>query len=118
MPRVRLLLVVFACLAGLTLDSAGTASASGGIAFDSSPGIEAPPATLGPYAMTPFGLDSQPFGPVDGVGGLSFAPALSHVRIGQGWATLLWGRLHDGSVAHDDGHASDRDLGVLFLRRA
>ena len=41
----------------LTIASAAQAA----ILADGSPGAAAPPATLGPYDMTAFGPDSQPF---------------------------------------------------------
>ena len=50
----------------LTIASAAQAA----ILADGSPGAAAPPATLGPYDMTAFGPDSQPFvTEVDGVAG-------------------------------------------------
>ena len=100
MPRVRLLILILASLVTFSLTGVGTASAAGTITFDASPGTGAPPATLGPYPMTPFGLDSQPFGFVTGVtgpsGDVAFSPALDHVRIGQGWAT--WSHGYAGDV--------------------
>ena len=101
MPRTRLLFLILASLATFTLLGAGTASASGTITFDASPGVGAPPATLGPYTMTPFGLDPQPlFDFVSGVmgpaGGVAFSPALNHLRIGQGWST--WSHGYAGDV--------------------
>jgi hypothetical protein len=50
----------------LTIASAAQAA----ILADGSPGAAAPPVTLGPYDMTAFGPDSQPFvTEVDGVAG-------------------------------------------------
>jgi hypothetical protein len=72
------------------------------IIFDGSPGANAPPATLGPYAMTKFGPDPQPLndGTVSGVsdpaGTLSFSPPLNHSRVGNGWAT--WSHGYTGDV--------------------
>jgi hypothetical protein len=72
------------------------------IVFDGSPGTNAPPATLGPYTMTAFGLDPQPLndGTVSGVsdpaGTLSFSPPLNHSRVGNGWAT--WSHGYTGDV--------------------
>ena len=92
MHRVRLLFLTLASLATFTLMGVGTASAAGTIVFDASPGTGAPPATLGPYAMTPFGLDSRPlFDYVTGVSGpsgdVAFTPSLQHLRIADGWNT-------------------------------
>ena len=100
MPRVRFLLVVLATLASMSLIGAGTASAAGTISFSGSPGTGAPPSTLGPYTMTSFGLDPQPFGTVGGVaapsGEVAFSPSLYHLRVGQGWAT--WSHGYGGDV--------------------
>jgi hypothetical protein len=79
--------------------SVGTASAD--IVFDGSPGTAAPPATLGPYAMTAFGLDPQPEfevvpSVVDPAGTVGFAPSLFHLRVGVGWAT--WSHGYAGDV--------------------
>jgi hypothetical protein len=99
MPRLRLVLVVLAVLATASLVGTGTATAAGTIVFDGSPGTGAPPATLGPYTMTPFALDPQPFGPVGGVaapsGTVTFSPSLYHLRVTQGWATWSHGYLGD-----------------------
>jgi len=69
--------------------------------FDGSPGTAAPPPTLGPYAMTPFGADPQPFGSVTSVAGpdgasISFASPLDHVKVGNGWNT--WSNGYTGDV--------------------
>ncbi len=47
----------------LLLGAVGVASA--GIVFDGTPETAAPPATLGPYTMTPFLADSTPLGTVE-----------------------------------------------------
>ena len=100
MSRLRFLLLPSLILATLALSGVGTATAAGTITFDASPGTGAPPATLGPYPMTPLGLDAQPFGLVAGVtaptGDILFSPPLSHVRIGDGWAT--WSHGYAGDV--------------------
>jgi hypothetical protein len=84
-----------------TFTCAGTSCTEGEIVFDGSPGTAAPPATLGPYTMTPFGLDAQTIGAnVTGVSGpagtIGFSPVLNHDRIGQGWAT--WSHGYTGDV--------------------
>jgi hypothetical protein len=80
-------------------------SGSSCVGFDGSPGTNAPPATLGGYTMTPFGLDPQPVCPdagstVTGVTGpagtVGFTPALRHDRIGGCWAT--WSHGYTGDV--------------------
>lgn len=99
MSRRRFLLAL-AVVATLSALGAGTASAAGTIVFSPGPGTGAPPPTLGPYTMTPLGLDPQPFGTVGGVaapsGTITFSPSLYHVRIGQGWAT--WSHGYRGDV--------------------
>lgn len=68
-------------------------------------GTGAPPATLGPYTMTPFPLDSRPLyewvtsvpspdPPVPGT--VEFSISMSHRRIGSGWAT--WSHGYTGDV--------------------
>jgi hypothetical protein len=54
---LRLLAVSASAAALLITLLPGATTASGGIVFDGSPGINPPPSTLGPYAMTPFGPD-------------------------------------------------------------
>lgn len=63
-------------------------------------GTGAPPATLGPYTMTPFPLDPQgssvtsvasPLG-----GTVDFSAARTHVTVGAGWAT--WSHGYTGDV--------------------
>ena len=79
-----------------------TTSADAAIVTDGSPGAAAPPATLGPYAMTAFGPDSQPFiTEVPGVaspkgGEVAFAPSLMHFEIGLGWT--FWSHGYMGDV--------------------
>jgi hypothetical protein len=74
-----------------------------GIIFDGSPGVNAPPSSLGPYAMAGFGTDPQPLGTdVAGVDDAStgadigFSPSLVHLRVAQGWAT--WSNDYTGDV--------------------
>jgi hypothetical protein len=93
---------------GQTVDTSitctGTScSAAPTIVFDGSPGTGAPPATLGPYTMTAFGLDPQPVnqGPIvtsvnDPAGTVSFSPALNHSTVGNGWDT--WSHGYTGDV--------------------
>jgi hypothetical protein len=62
-------------------------SSTGTITFDGSPGTAPPPATLGPYTMTPFGADPQPAcgssvtGASDAAGTIGFDPALEHLTV-------------------------------------
>ena len=100
MSRVRVLFVVLATVLSFALTGAGTATSSpGAIVFDGSPGTGAPPATLGPYTMTPFALDPQPYGLVGSVAGptgaVTFSPLLDHVRVTDGWQTWSNGYLGD-----------------------
>ena len=73
------------------------------IVFDGSPGTSAPPATLGPYTMTPFGRDPRPTGTTvtdvpDDAGTIMFSQPLTHSTIGNGWAT--WSHGYTGDVYH------------------
>jgi hypothetical protein len=89
-----------------TFTCTGSECTTGEIVFDGSPGTAAPPSTLGPYTMTPFGLDPQGLNVnVSGVTGpagtIAFAPALNHLRVGQGWAT--WSHGYTGDVYSNPG---------------
>lgn len=98
----RSFLVAAAALVATALVGAGAASAAGTITFSSGPGTGAPPATLGPYTMTPFAADPQGDGAVVGSvetpkgTSVTFSPALYHTRIGSGWAT--WSNGYRGDV--------------------
>jgi hypothetical protein len=76
-----------------------------GVVFDGSPGTNPPPSALGPYLMTQFGADPQPTGiatgVVDAAGTLSFASALDHELVGEGW--LTWSHGYGGDVYMSDG---------------
>lgn len=101
--RPRLSLAVLAVVGALAGLNAGAAQASPGIVVVTSPGTGAPPATLGPYTMTPFGADPQPAGgaSVSSVaaptgGSVGFNPALKHYKVGSIWAT--WSHGYTGDV--------------------
>lgn len=83
---------------------------SSGVVFEGAPGTGAPPATLGPYAMTPFAPDSQPEGAVGGVAGptgtVAFPAPLEHELVGAGWAT--WSNGYSGDVYMSDDSDSAR----------
>ena len=112
MHRVRLFRLFLAFLAALfvfAVAGTGTAFANGGIFFDGSPGTGAPPATLGPYTMTPFGPDPQLLSTdVGGVAGptgpISFGAPMQHLQVGNGWAT--WSNGYGGDVYWTDGASS------------
>jgi hypothetical protein len=96
-----LLRCAVATLALVLTVGTGSAAASSTVTFDGSPGTAAPPATLGPYQMTPFGTDPQPSGQtVTGVtapaGEITFSGALEHLTVGAGWAT--WSHGYPGDV--------------------
>jgi hypothetical protein len=81
--------------------SGSTCTKTPPIVFDGSPGTNAPPATLGPYAMTKFGADPQPTGTMvtgvtDPAGTLTFSQPLIHSTVGNGWAT--WSHGYTGDV--------------------
>jgi len=72
-----------------------------GLHWDTTPGVGNPPATLGPYTMTPFSADSSADGAsVSGVtvpeGHLGFNPQLTHLISGSSWHG--WGRGYTGDV--------------------
>jgi len=82
------------------------------IIFDGSPGTDAPPATLGPYTMTPFPEDPRPlFEDVTDLpsplgGSILFDIPMSHRRIGEGWAT--WSHDYTGDVYYSNAAVSIR----------
>jgi hypothetical protein len=103
--RLRFLWPLLRCAGatlGLTLAvGMGSAAASSPVTFDGSPGTGAPPGTLGPYQMTPFGTDPQPtYQKVTGVtapaGQITFSGTLEHLTVGSGWAT--WSNRYTGDV--------------------
>ncbi|HEY5835230.1 hypothetical protein [Streptomyces sp.] len=104
--RARAVAVSAACLLGAATipavaDTASPAPAAASVVFSTGPGTGAPPATLGSYTMKRFGADSRTTGSaVTGVSGptgtLGFSPALTHARVGQGWAT--WSHGYTGDV--------------------
>ncbi|MEP7196331.1 MAG: T9SS type A sorting domain-containing protein [Saprospiraceae bacterium] len=78
-------------------------TAYAGIIYDGSLGTNAPPATIGGYPMTSFIPDSRPlfnnetqvFKDATNVDFISFNTALSHRKIGFGWATWSHGYTED-----------------------
>jgi Bacterial Ig-like domain len=91
--------------------TAHPAQAVGSVAVDTSPGTAAPPATLGPYTMTPFAPDNRDLGLVGTVpapqGNLLFNQQVIHRRIGQGWSS--WSHGYSGDV-YGTGGATILDL--------
>jgi hypothetical protein len=97
---VFLATAALAMLVALTI-SVGTSRAA--VIFDGSPGTGPPPATLGPYTITPFPNDARPLGALVasvpapfGLGNVFFNPNLFHFKIGAGWAT--WSHGYTGDV--------------------
>jgi hypothetical protein len=76
------------------------AVAATGVTFDDSPGVGAPPATLGGYVMSPFSVDTRNDVSVASVSGptgdIGFSPSLVHTQVGYGWAT--WSNGYYGDV--------------------
>jgi hypothetical protein len=99
-----LLAVLF--LLGLLFAAAPLRSLAWGESFDGTPGTDAPPATLGPYTMLPFALDTRELqsdvttipGPT---GDLTLSSSASHRQIGSGWAT--WSHSYAGDVYYVEG---------------
>lgn len=102
-----LLLLLLVALSAATLGSQQrSASAVSVITFDGSPGSGAPPATLGPYTMSPFGIDSRTLGVnetnvPDPAGTITFSTPLTHMRVGTSWAT--WSHGYTGDVYYGGG---------------
>lgn len=107
-PPAMLSLLTVAVLGGVGLVAAPAAEA--GIVFDGSPGTSAPPATLGPYSMTPFAPDTRPYGntvmtvPSPLFFPIGFYPSQIHSQVGNfttvpladWWAT--WSNGYTGDV--------------------
>lgn len=83
-----------------------TARADSGIVFVGTVGTGAPPATLGPYTMTPFPVDDRPtWGNVTEVpgptGALRFDDSMLHLRVDPdattGWRSV-WSHGYRGDV--------------------
>lgn len=110
--RVRrgvVLAAIVGVLSSFALVGAPSAGAIAPIVWDTSVGTAAPPATLGPYNVTSFGLDGRPLfadvtNVVDPAGAIAFSPALNHRRIGSGWAT--WSHGYTGDVYATGGATS------------
>jgi hypothetical protein len=108
LPARLLPLLTTAVLLGVGLVAAPAAEA--GIVFDGSPGTSAPPATLGPYTMTPFAPDNRPYGnkvytvPSPLLFPMVLYPAQTHVQVdnfnnippADYWAT--WSNGYTGDV--------------------
>ena len=95
------------------------------IVFDGSPGTGAPPATLGPFTMTPFGTDTQPScgaagssvtGVGDPAGLISFDEALDHDTVVNGdtgcWQTWSNGYTGDVYSTFDAGNTTQVTIGL------
>jgi hypothetical protein len=76
--------------------------ASTPITYNGSPGTGAPPSTLGPYAMTPFGDDARAeftpveFVPAPGGGNITFSSPLELREVPSSWST--WSNGYTGDV--------------------
>lgn len=88
----------------------GTGGAGPFTTFDGGPGTDAPPATLGPYAMQPFPADSSDLGSdvsslAGPTGAISFDNPLTHDQVANGWQT--WSNGYTGDVYDNDQAADD-----------
>jgi hypothetical protein len=74
----------------------------GGIVYVGAPRTSAPPSTLGPYAMHPFGLDVQELGYVSGVDGptghVSFSTPLNHLYANEEPEWKTWSHGYEDDV--------------------
>lgn len=118
--NARLFLSVAALMIAVLHESAKSA-----VLLDTSPGTSAPPATLGPYSMTPFGLNNVDPPPGSSAlttvasplaGNLTFSFGLQHERAGLGGPYTVW----NPSVGWGQGYAGDVYLapgpGVFSVR--
>ncbi len=101
MVRARLGVAVLGASFAGAAALAPAALAGGNIAFSNSPGTAAPPTTLGPYAMTAFGLDPTTDGTlVNSVTGptglLGLSPSLSKATVPSDWNN--WSNGYTGNV--------------------
>jgi hypothetical protein len=109
-PKRAYVFLATAALATLVALTIAASAARAAVVFDGSPGTAAPPATLGPYTMTPFANDARPvLADVSSVpsplgGSLGFIPALNHRKIGNGWAS--WSHGYTGDVYYSNGATS------------
>ncbi len=95
--------VVASAIGGAIAVSPTPSGAAGPIVFNGSPGTGPPPATLGPYTMTPFPTDARPFFtnvtsvPSPNGGAVTFGAPLSHRGVpGNGWDN--WSNGYTGDV--------------------
>ncbi|MBK9717112.1 MAG: hypothetical protein IPO85_06300 [Saprospiraceae bacterium] len=94
----------FALASVFLLIQSGLNPLTAGIVFDGTLGINAPPATIGGYQMTPFPLDDRPLfnleidviAPSVCPKTIDFSIAGDHRRIGNGWAT--WSHGYAGDI--------------------
>lgn len=99
-------LIIVSALAVLTLAVGSAQAGITGVAL----GTGAPPATLGPYTMTPFPDDARSeFSIVSSVpsplgGSVGFSPSLDLRTVGSGWAT--WSHGYTGDVYFTGGASS------------
>lgn len=92
------LITIILAFAAITLPSRTMANTA---TLDTSPGTNAPPATLGGHDMMPFPLDTRTLEyPVSYIAGsfgrLDFMPGLRHTRVGAGWPA--WSHGYTGDV--------------------
>jgi hypothetical protein len=109
-PQRLFLFLTTAVLATIVALTIAVGPARAAVVFDGSPGTAAPPATLGPYTMTPFADDARPLlANVSDVpsplgGSVGFSPELRHDKIGMVWAT--WSHGYTGDVYYTNGATS------------
>ncbi len=112
----RLTLVVGIVAALCSVGFASGPAAGAAVTFVNG-GTAAPAATLGPFTMTPFGVDATPDNTdvtsvVDPAGTLTFNQPVSKRTVGSGWST--WSHGYTGSVYFNNG-ADEGDTNNLTI---
>jgi hypothetical protein len=114
MRRRSRLVLATAMVAAFAVPLLVAGPAGAAVTFDGSPGTGAPPPTLGPFTMAPFGDDAgtpngtSVSGVTDPAGSITFSPNLTKQAIGSGWAT--WSHGYTGAVYTVEG--SDVTIGL------
>jgi hypothetical protein len=116
-----------ALVVSLGLLGVGVASAQAAVIFNGAPGSGAPPATLGPYTMTPFPTDTRTQGstvssiPAPNAKQVLLSPSSELRAVGAGWATGAWaGGTYSGALYFANGATTQTltlppDTGAVYF---